>query len=321
MKPVRKMSPTAARGFTLVELLVVIAIIGILIALLLPAVQSAREAARRAQCANHLKQIGLAIHNFHTAQGGLPPSRMPYNHGSWAVALLPYLEQKALYDSWGELGYYDLPDDIAQTQVAGFYCPSRRGPGQLSKSGDSMEGNSSAVHKQGALGDYAANIGDHANARVDWALRGATDKEPNGPFQHGGPFAADGMPYTGGLFKRLELPVRFANIRDGLSNTIFIGERHVPPDLFGELAGYDTSIYNADRLLSCCGRYGGPGYGLARSANDDPRAVFGSYHPGVCQFVMGDGSVCSLNVSMSETTLGYLCVINDGQIIPGGTFQ
>ena len=86
-------SPAGSRGFTLVELLVVIAIIGILVALLLPAVQAAREAARRIQCTNHLKQIGLAIHNFHDAHKKLPPSRMPCNHGTWASEIWPYLEQ------------------------------------------------------------------------------------------------------------------------------------------------------------------------------------------------------------------------------------
>src|SRR5262245_3571038 len=88
-------------GFTLVELLVVIAIIGILIALLLPAVQAAREAARRGQCTNNLKQMGVAIHNFHSARGALPRSRMMCHFGTWASELWPFVEETALVEQWG----------------------------------------------------------------------------------------------------------------------------------------------------------------------------------------------------------------------------
>src|SRR5688500_12419399 len=89
------------KGFTLVELLVVIAIIGILIALLLPAVQAAREAARRYQCTNNLKQIGLAMHNYHDINGKFPPSRIARgDYITWAVLILPYMEQQAMYELW-----------------------------------------------------------------------------------------------------------------------------------------------------------------------------------------------------------------------------
>ena len=122
-----------SRAFTLVELLVVIAIIGTLVALLLPAIQAAREAARRAQCTNNLKQIGLAVHNFQFGLRAIPASRYPCQNGTWYNQLWPYMEQTAvaaLFNS--SLGYAQQPDAVIQVQVPGYYCPSRRSPPQLS---------------------------------------------------------------------------------------------------------------------------------------------------------------------------------------------
>src|SRR5438477_1299921 len=92
-----------SRGFTLIELLVVIAIIAVLIALLLPAVQAAREAARRAQCVNNMKQIGIAMHNYHDANGTLPPGIKGCCYGSWQVFVLPWVEQQAMYNAWNHV--------------------------------------------------------------------------------------------------------------------------------------------------------------------------------------------------------------------------
>src|SRR5688572_30720375 len=123
--------PRARRAFTLVELLVVIAIIGILIALLLPAVQAARESARRTQCANNLKQIGVAVHNYHDANRALPPVRIAGGTG-WAtffVLILPYMEQQGLYEMWDlELNYAEQPrrEAVWQAHINSYYCPSRR---------------------------------------------------------------------------------------------------------------------------------------------------------------------------------------------------
>src|SRR5215469_6936953 len=95
------------QGFTLIELLVVIAIIAVLIALLLPAVQAAREAARRAQCVNNLKQVGIAMHNYHSSSGSLPPGGMAIVDGTWQLFILPYLELNMMYNAYNQFGTYE----------------------------------------------------------------------------------------------------------------------------------------------------------------------------------------------------------------------
>src|SRR5215213_6170551 len=127
------------RGFTLIELLVVIAIIAVLIALLLPAVQAAREAARRAQCVNNLKQIGLAMHNYHDVNGSLPPGIKGCCWGTWILFVLPQIEQQSLFNAWnfgGDLlyyqGIYDAPLryggvanlTVSSSRVNAYLCPS-----------------------------------------------------------------------------------------------------------------------------------------------------------------------------------------------------
>ena len=134
------MRRTTSNGFTLVELLVVIAIIGILVALLLPAVQSAREAARRTQCINNLRQIGLAAINHESTHGFLPAggwghlwtgdpdmgvgARQP---GGWPFAIMPFIEESSAYGTWDVTApYSDQPDDVKNRPVKSFICPTRR---------------------------------------------------------------------------------------------------------------------------------------------------------------------------------------------------
>ncbi len=158
------MRPQRTRtGFTLIELLVVISIIAILMGLLLPAVQKAREAANRLSCANNLKQLGLAMHHFENVHQKLPPSSLRVGSATWAVLILPYIEQDNLYRQWDlNQTYYQQTDLARRTPVKIYFCPSRRTAGsspQASVSGDFLVlPNRSPLHFPGALGDYAVCI-------------------------------------------------------------------------------------------------------------------------------------------------------------------
>jgi len=151
-------------GFTLIELLVVIGIIALLLGLLMPAVQKARESASRISCANNLKQITLAMHHYHLDNEHLPPRCVLENGATWAVLILPYLEQDNLYKRW-TLGrsYYDQSDEARLTALSIYFCPSRRSKATMpsSISGDQlwMGGNNYGPNVSGALGDYAACLG------------------------------------------------------------------------------------------------------------------------------------------------------------------
>jgi prepilin-type N-terminal cleavage/methylation domain-containing protein len=160
------------RGFSLIELLVVIAIVSVLIGLLLPAVQKVREAASRIQCANNLKQIGLAMHHYHLTHGTLPSfSRPGADATTWAVLLLPYLEQEDLFRQWDLSRSYYLQTPVARlTPVKVYFCPTRRAPGsapEASVSGDQPGFQDDGLpaagpNVPGALGDYAACVGSCA---------------------------------------------------------------------------------------------------------------------------------------------------------------
>jgi prepilin-type N-terminal cleavage/methylation domain-containing protein len=314
-------------GFTLVELLVVIAIIGVLIALLLPAVQAAREAARRAQCSNNLKQIGLAMHNYHDAKKRLPNSRCACDYITWCAEIWPYLEEAAISKQWlPSASYYGQPIEVRQYQVTTYFCPTRRGPIQNSTQGDSDTNNS--VQTPGALGDYGANLGDPSTLE-DSPQNGVN---PNGVFVFGGNANSDPnfncATATNLAGIQPKYKVAFKNISDGLSKTLMVGEKYVPDGAFGLQSAGDNSIYNPDYVKSH-GRYGGPGYRLASppDAVNSPSQIthqFGSWHPQICQFVWCDARVEPVRNTVDSIVLAYLCNRADGHDVdinatfPGG---
>ena len=312
------------RGFTLVELLIVIAIVSVLVALLLPAVQAVREAARRIQCANNLKQVGLAVHGYHAALAALPPSRIDKSGAvAWTVLILPYCEEgDQRWDShrW----YYDQGASVAegdhirsrQTQI--YYCPSRRQADWISSVGDrpDLGWSGSRPHYAGACGDYACCVGD--DLQIDYFGDGGN-----------GAMVVVRPPYR---YTRMQPPrilapwksqTRFRDIRDGQSHTILLGEKHAQPGRFGtndpaniHATAGDSSIYNGDHpwVIS---RAAGPDQLLAQSPLDEFRAQFGSSHPGVCQFAFCDGSVHAIDTSIPGMVLSLLARRNDGRVVPG----
>ena len=305
------------KGFTLIELLVVIAIIAILIGLLLPAVQKVREAAARSTCQNNLKQLGLAVHNFQSTYGVFPPSRTVDLGLTWAVLILPYMEQENLYKQFDlTKQYYQQPTtngDPRTKEVKTFFCPSYPRTTKVSTAGDAGSG----THTPGSCADYNTISGNlerytdpGISGWVNWrdgsGANGMSKRSPNGTLM--------------GEFN-------FNHISDGTSNTFLIGEKHIPVKWFGigfggGLGGGDGSIYNGDQEWHFC-RVAGPSFPLATgpsdasaSATSNHASMFGSYHSGVVQFVFCDASVRALTPGIPTATLALLSQRDDGQVIP-----
>ena len=315
-------------AFTLVELLVVIAIIGILIALLLPAVQAAREAARRIQCGNHLKQIGLALLNYETAHRTLPPGAFwscpdGTRKGSMLVHILPFMEQQSLFDQFdfsqssidGQT-YAGTDIEIGSTIVTTYQCPSDNHAQVIDTEPHSSFSGVTTV----ALHNYTASRG--ANKLANNSSCSCSE---------GGTFNALEKPVGGGTyetwdtfsgpFTRRCTCTRLNAIQDGLSNTIFVGEVR-PMCSWHNDNGWATSNnghgYSSTLIpinYDSCTRDSSTTDNCRRYCNWNTEAGFRSAHPGGAQFGFGDGSVRFLSESIDHEDYQRLGAKADGEVL------
>jgi prepilin-type N-terminal cleavage/methylation domain-containing protein len=281
-------------GFTLVELLVVIAIIGVLVALLLPAVQAAREAARRTYCTNNLKQMGIAFHNHHDTNGFLPHGgagwTLPptYVNGvpqvgltqvtGWGFQILPFLEQNALWEGAGKTTDVQRQIQVISTPVAAFFCPTRRPP---------------KAHP--VTSNWYDPPGSFAHAPSDYA--GATTSSNGG---------------NKGMIVRHGSLVSFAACIDGTSNTMIVGEKRLDlrnlgsyqsDDNEGYTTGWDHDMIRFTHLAPMKDWRNGSGWGEQR---------FGASHPGGFNVLMTDSSVRFISYTIDLTTFDRLGIRDDG---------
>ncbi len=301
------------RGFTLVELLVVIAIIGILIGLLLPAVQSAREAARRMKCSNNVKQIVLAFHAFHDAHGELPPeckldsSKMTSEGYGILTKALPFIEQAGIYNSidfsknYEEndgSGDYDGTEDLAKVRVPTFLCPSCSNDESSMKKYNTELGCWTA-HYYGISGA----VGRKSGSSEYHVIR--TKEENTGSYGvSGGPCADNGVFFE-------NKGVRFSDITDGLSNTFGMGEM-AHQDYEGYFAWIRGGYYYYGPVIYVSSKNVEWELNAIKDKNDENHeqyttfyssGSFSSHHPGGVMFGMMDGSVRFVTDTVEKKTL------------------
>jgi prepilin-type N-terminal cleavage/methylation domain-containing protein/prepilin-type processing-associated H-X9-DG protein len=324
-------------GFTLVELLVVITIIGILIALLLPAVQAAREAARRLQCTNNLKQLSLAVLGHEEKNGFLPGGGWGFHWtgdadsppginqpGGWSYSILPYMEQQAIYDLGSDGVPASQSGNASQTQIDGatrrdetpltaFNCPSRR-PAIAYPCVPS--GNMYYLNGQNPL-TSAFKFG-----RLEYCANGGVTV-----YYTGGRWQLGTTPWDGGGIGCAGKNIKIYDIRDGTSNTYMLGEKYINPDWYatGEDGGDDGGPYEG---YGCdtyrwCSNDPTSGYVLPPEQETPglPRYwSFGSPHAGSLNMSFCDGSVRAINYSIDKDIHYCLGCRDDGKTIDAKSY-
>jgi prepilin-type N-terminal cleavage/methylation domain-containing protein len=284
-------------GFTLVELLVVITIIGILIALLLPAVQAAREAARRMQCANNFKQAGIGLHNYHASKGCFPPGILSSGYWSWSAYLLPYIEQQGIYDmvTFNSTGYSGPNNQQSNNRlscakyISTYACPSDPQSKELIYAWSTGPFNGPTSEDCCAYSSMSG-VSDSI-LWVNGPVMGYPLRFPN---EVDGVFGLDGC-------------CTAADIKDGLSNTLMVGE--IAGKGPGTRRGQMWVTWN---LMSTQDGLNGPFTAIGGTwPVDNPPGTsgsiryngFASYHPGGCHFLLGDGSAHFFSQNISQNLL------------------
>ncbi len=333
-------------AFTLVELLVVIAIIGILVALLLPAVQAAREAARRMSCSNNLKQLGVALHNYHDTYKALPmayfvhinPTNNNVNIQSWGVAVLPFLEQGALYDRYNtsvpacnEMGAAGQANvQLIQTLLEVFICPSApAGSGRIYDGSLPAGANGlplPALTWRAAPSDYCITTG------VRGVFADVAYANNQGGDRHG---AIQEHITVVGAYQGSNRSSTLAAITDGTSNTFLLGERTGGGQIYSKRQPWQSPA--AAQLAALNGGGWGDALngehwlagalhsGLPSSPQEGPCGInctnlrsygFHSFHPGGCHFLMADASVQFLTESAPALAIAGRITRQKGEVLP-----
>jgi len=338
--PLRSRTGVGRRGFTLIELLVVIAIIAILIALLLPAVQQAREAARRTQCRNNMKQLGLALHNYHDVHITMPfgyyvVTSPPLLSSTWGIQILPFIDQDPLYKqhdhnvpSFDQAGALGFPAAAVQqnlqniqTKLAMFLCPSAPGDEVYQATIPANAGGPGVppfdLTWMGAKSDYCIATGVRG-IFANTAYAGNAGGSREGAIQPGGVFG--------------DANNKFRNISDGMSNTILVGERVGGATIYRKgvadsalSAAYGPSngggwadILNGEHWLRGSGYDGmpvGDGGPCGINCTNLRGDGFYSFHPGGANFLLGDGSVRFVSENVAAIILAGLITRSKGEVI------